>query len=551
MENEEKSADISFFKKWIPLLVLSLGLAIIIIDGTLFNVSFGYLIRDLNTDILSLQWVITAYSLTIAALMITGGRLGDLFGRKRMFIVGAFIFALGSFVASISKNVGTMIVGESIIEGIGAALMMPATASLLVSTYRGRERAIAMGTWGGIAAASSAVGPILGGWLTTNYSWRWGFRINIVVAAVLIIGSIVIKECRDREEKPNLDILGVVLSSLGLLSVVFGIIESSSYGWLKAKKIFEIAGHKLDLGNYSIVMPSIIIGLILLLIFFLWEKKVARSEGTPLVSFTLFKNSQYTSGLVTTSLMALGQAGLIFSIPIFLQSVRGLDAYHTGLALLPMSLTALFVAPFSAFLVKFITPKRLIQTGLFCNFLALILIRKTLNIDTNASDLIPPLVLYGVSIGLTMAQLSNMTLSAISVEEAGEAAGVNNTFRQIGGALGSAIIGAALLTALSANLSNGIKDSAVIPAQAKNQIGAEVAAQTSNIEFGGGAKIEGKTSAAIKDEIIAISHRATTDSNKLALLYAIFFVSLGVASSFFLPNIKNLEHNQSAAVKKI
>src|SRR6266498_3561175 len=182
---EQQSAS----RKWASLVVLSLALAIIIIDTTLLNVSLSSIIRDLKTDIQSIQRVITAYSLTLAALTITGGRLGDLWGRRRMFVVGAIIFALGSLIASISQNVGTMIIGESIIEGIGAALMMPATSSLLVADFQGRDRAIAFGVWGGIAAAASAIGPIVGGFFATNYTWRWGFRIIILVAAILVLGS--------------------------------------------------------------------------------------------------------------------------------------------------------------------------------------------------------------------------------------------------------------------------------------------------------------------------------------------------------------------------
>src|SRR5207244_3224265 len=177
----------------------------------------------------------------------TGGRLGDLFGRKKMFITGAAIFAVGSFVASISHNIPTLLLGESIIEGIGAALMMPATASLLLSSFRGHDRAIAFGVWGGIAAAASAVGPILGGYLTTHYSWRWGFRINVAVAALLIIGSVLVKESYDQEEKPQLDWGGIFFSAIGLLAVVYGIIESSTYGWFSAKKMFAVGSRSLDL----------------------------------------------------------------------------------------------------------------------------------------------------------------------------------------------------------------------------------------------------------------------------------------------------------------
>src|SRR5579885_2171189 len=184
----------SGLRKWLPMIVLSLALMIIVIDTTILNVSLRNIVNDLHTNLQGLQWVISAYALTLAALTITGGRLGDLFGRKKMFMLGAIIFAVGSFITSISHNVGMMISGESVIEGVGAALMMPATASLLVANYRGRDRAIAFGIWGGIAAASSALGPLVGGFLTTHFSWRWAFRINVFVAIILLLGSVIIAE---------------------------------------------------------------------------------------------------------------------------------------------------------------------------------------------------------------------------------------------------------------------------------------------------------------------------------------------------------------------
>lgn len=230
------------FKKWLPLVILSLALTIIILDTTILNVSLRAIITDLHTDIQSFQWVITAYSLMLAAFTVTGGRLGDLFGRKRMFIIGAIIFAIGSFVTSISHTVGMMLVGEAIIEGMGAALMMPATSSLLVSNYRGRDRQVGFGIWGGIAAGAAALGPVIGGWLTTYYSWRWAFRINVGVALLLVLGAYFITEARDKEEKPSLDVIGVILSALGLLTIVFGFIKASSYGWLTMKESLSFFG---------------------------------------------------------------------------------------------------------------------------------------------------------------------------------------------------------------------------------------------------------------------------------------------------------------------
>ena len=537
-----------FFHKWGTVFVLSLALAIILIDATLLNVSLSVLIKDLNTDIQSLQWVITAYSLTIAALTITGGRLGDLFGRKKMFIIGAVLFAIGSFIASISMNVPTMIIGESIIEGIGAALMMPATASLLVSKYKGRDRGIAFGIWGGVAAAASAIGPLLGGYLTTNFSWRWGFRINIVVAIILILGSFVIKEYRDKEEKPSLDWVGVILSSFGMLAVVYGIIESSTYGWWTAKKSFEVFGKSIDFAwGLSIAPYAILVGSILIALFLIWERRIERIGKTPLVSIHLFQNRQFVSGMTTTAIMALGQAGLIFSIPVFLQAVRGQDAFHTGLALLPMSLTALIVAPIGGFLTHKYSPKLFIQIGLACTALAYIVLYYTLAVTSVATDFIPAFILMGLGMGLTMASISNLTLSAVSPEQSGEASGVNNTFRQVGATLGTAIIGAIMLTAISTNLSAGIEASKVIPANFKSFADAMVSSQSSAVEFGGGAKLPKIFAKPITDEITAISHNAITDANKEALGYTIIFAFVGLLSSFWLPKGTNFEKEISLA----
>ncbi len=531
-----------FFQKWGTVFVLSLALAIILIDATLLNVSLSTLVKDLNTDIQSLQWVITAYSLTIAALTITGGRLGDLFGRKKMFIVGAVLFAAGSFIASISGNVATMIWGESIIEGIGAALMMPATASLLISTYKGRDRGIAFGIWGGVAAASTAIGPLLGGYLTTNYSWRWGFRINVVIAAVLILGSVLVKECRDENKKTSLDWIGVILSSVGMLSLVYGIIESSTYGWWKAKAMLTAFGYNLKfMGELSVTPYAILTGVLILTVFLIWEKRIERIGKTPLVSLHLFSNRQFVSGMTTTAIMSLGQSGLIFSIPVFLQAVRGADAFHTGLALVPMSITALFVAPIGGILGHKYSPKLLVQLGLAANMLAYVVLYYTLQVTSVATDFIPAFAIMGLGMGLTMATISNLTLSAVSTSEAGEASGVNNTFRQVGATLGTAVIGAIMLTAISTNLTAGVNDSKVIPSDLKSFVSEEVSQQTSNVEFGGGARIPGFVPKAITDEITVISHKAITDANREALGYAVIFAFVGLLSSFWLPKGRNIE----------
>jgi EmrB/QacA subfamily drug resistance transporter len=520
-------------RKWGSLFVLSLALAIVIIDTTLLNVSLETLIRELHTTLQSLQWVISAYSLTLAALTVTGGRFGDIFGRKRMFMLGAGLFAVGSFIASISRSVPTLIVGESIIEGIGAAMMMPATSSLLVAKYRGHDRAIAFGIWGGVAAAASAIGPILGGFLTTHYSWRWGFRINVVVVALLLAGSSVLGDEKAGRRK-TIDWLGVLLSSTGLFAIVFGIIEASSYGWVHALKPFHAAGWELLLGGLSIVPFALLLGVLLLAGFALWERHVERSGGMPIVSPSLFRNRTFVAGASVVGVMMLSQNGVIFSLPVFLQSVRNLDAFHTGLMLLPMSVLLLIVSPAAATLSKAIPPKRLVQMGLAVNFVALLLIRWALGIDTPLKMLVPGLALYGMGLGLVLSQVNNLTLSSVPVEEAGEASGVTNTFRQIGLSLGAAIIGSVLLTSVVGDPQGAVGASAQIPAAAKPQIEQRLRQQSSGLVFSAGDVFD-RLPPATRAEMLAARRLATASGNRKALLCGAGFILLGLLFSTRLP----------------
>ncbi len=540
-ESTTDTAPIAPWKKWGSLVVLSLALAIIVIDTTLLNVSLKTIINDLHTDIQSMQWVITAYSLVLAAFTITGGRLGDFFGRKRMFVLGAVIFAIGSFLASISHNVGILILGESIIEGIGAALMMPATASLLVTTFKGRERAIAFGIWGGIAAASSAIGPILGGWLTTNYSWRWGFRINVFVVLALLAGSVLIKEARERKGKIEMDYFGIFLSATGLLSLVFGFIKAADYGWLTAKEQLVLWGQAVTLGTLSVTPFFILLGLVLLGVFAVWEYKRELKGLTPLVSLKIFQNREFTTGSLITLILSLGMSGLFFAIPVFLQAVRKLDAFHTGTAMFPLSLSLLIAAPLSAFLVKYTEPKKLIQLGLIIAAASFWVLRASLSVDAAAKDLIWGMSLFGVGMGMMMAQLSNLTLSAVPVEQAGEASGINNTFRQLGQTLGSAILGAVLISSLGVNLTSGIMKSTVIPESVKGEIVEKVAGATSDIQFGTSNPVPAWLPDEIKAEVYSISQQATVDANKTTLVYGSIFMILGFLVSLFLPSKKKEE----------
>ncbi len=534
------------FQKWAPLIVLSLALAIIIIDSTVLNVSISVLIKDLNTDIKSIQWVISIYSLVLAALTITGGRLGDLFGRKRMFVSGACLFAVGSVLASFSTNITTLLIGWSIIEGIGAALMMPATASLLVTTYHGKDRGVAFGVWGGIAAASAAIGPILGGFLTAHVSWNWAFRINVFIVLVLILGSRIIKESKDKVHKTRIDFGGVILSALGLMAVVYGIIESSTYGWLKAKKDYEILGGSYHLEGISISFITIILGILILFLFYKFEKREERKNRTPLVSFGIFNNKQFSSGILTMSLLALGQSGIIFAVPVFLQTVRGYDAFETGLALLPLSITIFICAPLTIRLANKVTAKRIIQIGLLTNFLAALVVYFTLTPTTTVWQLAPGLALFGAGFGFVMAQINNLILSAVEINTSGEASGINNTARQMGATLGSAVIGAVFLSTFSTTLVTDIFKSDKIDHEVASQIADTIETKSSDLQFSGAAILGSNLDEDTKKEIVTIANESTVEAAKEAMLYTGVFGLISLMASMALPNKKLTGHSKGS-----
>ena len=445
--------------KWLSLGVMALALAIIVIDGTVLNVSQKYVIQDLNTDIKSIQWAFTGYSLVLAALTIFGGRLGDMFGRKKMFILGAIIFAIGSGLTALSQDVTTFFFGWAVIEGIGASLMIPASSALIVSNFEGKERGLAFGIYGAVAGAASSFGPILGGFFASNIGWRWAFGINVVIGAILCLGTIIVRDRKDQyPEKTYLDYIGVILSSLGLTSLVYGVIESTDYGWLSAKKAWEIGGQRLDLFGLSISFWSILIGLILLVSFVLYELKLEKSGQDPLFSMKIFTNRQFTLG--STSLAALfgGFSGLItYGIIFYLLTVKNLDALQAGLALIPFSLATLVMAPLSARLSDKFGQKNVIILGLIINTIGAFLIRNTISYSASVNNFIFPFIVSGFGFGLIAAQFNNLILSSVAVQESGVASGVSGTMREVARAFGIAIIGSVFIGTLTAGAVAGIQ----------------------------------------------------------------------------------------------
>ncbi|NTU69996.1 MFS transporter, partial [bacterium] len=338
---------------------------------------------------------------------------------------------------------------------------------------------------------------------------------------------------------------------------VFGIIQSTDYGWIKAKQMFNAFGVNWDFSGYSISIVSIIIGLILLLIFMYWEARIESKGKTPLVSLKIFTNKQFNAGLATSMVMSLGQAGLIFSIPVFIQAVLGKDAFHTGLAMLPLSIAAFICAPLGGFLSHKIPPKYLVQFGLFLNFIGYLVLRNSFSTTATTSNLVLGLIILGSGMGFIMAQIGNITMSAVSSKQAGEASGVSNTVRQLGSTLGTAVIGALLLTTLTNSMVDKVNASEVFPEQFKERIVSEVSKSgdslefeaSPNINYGFPEKMPDFAKDLVKNEMKYIVSEATVDGNKVALWYAAWIAFIGVIVASWLPKGTNIEKDDDISVK--
>ena len=521
-------------KKWGSLIILALAVAIVVIDGTVLNVSISSIVRDLNTDLKNIQWAITSYSLVLAALTIFGGKLGDIFGRKRMFIMGALIFGIGSLVTALSPNVNILVLGWSLIEAIGAALMIPASSALIVSNYEGKDRGLAFGIYGVTAGIGAAAGPILGGFLTSTFSWRWVFGINLFVVLALVLGSRIVKNYAVPSKKVNLDYFGVVLSSLGLASLTYGIIESSTYGWIESKKAFEFAGNFSNLGGLSISFYTILLGLILIAGFVFWEiylENVKKLE--PLISMKIFLNRQFSFGIGVITILFAGFTGILtFGVVLFYQYVFNLSALESGIGLIPLSLGSFIIAPLSAKIAEKISAKITVQIGLVIAIIGCIVLFNSLTLDATRITLIPALAIFGVGFGLIVAQITNIILSAVPNSQAGQASGINGTIREVGRTVGSALIGAVFIATFTSSVTNNINSSLNIPNAVKSSIVSSFNSGETNLSSSNTNQPKYKFDEEIKSDV----NQAIVEGSKDSIKYTGFFILLCLLVSFGLPN---------------
>jgi EmrB/QacA subfamily drug resistance transporter len=420
-------------RKWWTLGAVAFALFMIMLDNTVVNVALPAIQRGLGADLAQLEWVVNAYALTFAVLMLTGGKLADLLGRRRIFLVGLASFTAASLACGLAATAGQLIAFRAL-QGAGAALMMPATLAIISAAFPPRQRGLAFGIWAGVSAMALAIGPLIGGLLTQHIDWSWIFYVNVPVGALAVIaGLVVISESRDTSGEQSLDLPGLLVSGGALFALTFALVEANEYGWTST----------LILGLFGAAVAG--------LALFVWIESRRRA---PMLDLSLFRRRTFTGANIVAFLVTLAMFGVFFFMSLFVQRILDYSPVQAGAIFLPMTLLIIFVAPIAGRLSDKIGSRWLMAGGLSLVGISLMLFS---GLDTTSGfwDLVPGLVVGGLGMASTMTPMTAAAMGSVPVAKAGVASGVLNTFRQVGGALGIAVMGAILTSRETSSIASG------------------------------------------------------------------------------------------------
>ena len=406
-------------RKWWTLAAVSFGLFMIMLDNTVVNVALPAIQEDLGADLSQLQWIVAGYALTFAALMLIGGKLADAFGRRLIFVVGIVIFTLASLWCGLSGTAEMLIVAR-VVQGAGAALMNPATLSIISATFPPKQRGAAIGIWAGVSALALAIGPLVGGLLTEHLSWHWIFFINVPVGVVAIAASLMlITESKD-ETHVSLDLPGLGTSALGLFALTYGLIEANTYGWTSAR-----------------IVGSFVVAVVALASFVMIERR----SRFPMLDLSLFRSGTYTGANLTMLLVALAMFGVFFFVSLYMQNILGYSAVQAGAAFLPMTLLIILVAPIAGKTSDRFGSRWLMTIGMVLLGVQLLYFSQ-LSATSSFWNLLPGFILGGFGMAMAMTPTAAAATRAVPVQKAGVGSAVLNAMRQVGGSIGIALMGA-------------------------------------------------------------------------------------------------------------
>jgi EmrB/QacA subfamily drug resistance transporter len=507
--------------KWGVVLIACMAIFIIVLDSSAMNVAITTLVVELNTTLSAIQGIIALYALIIASFMLLGSKIQDILGRKKTFLLGLGIYASGTTIATLSINATMLLIGWAILEGIGAAMIMPATTTMVGGSYEGKDKVTAFGIWGGIAAVGAAVGPIVGGIFTTFLSWRLVFGSELIFIAAILIFRHYLTESKPTLKWKDLDIVGAVLSIVSLILIVLGILYlSKPQNW----------------GYVTVLIGS---GAFLFFIFLLWQRRRINKGLEPLSDITLLKNRLFGLGNLNSVIQQIPLAGFLFIIPVFLQQVTKLNAFDTGLTLLPASMTILLFSLLGAKISSFLESKYIIMTGFLITALGTFILGGVFNANTQMWDIVPGSVIFGVGIGFLLSQLTNITMSAARDDQETDASGLLNCFKNLGYSVGTALIGVLLLLGIFGGLTTGIEATGVADNTTKDQIHDGLFNYMEKMQTG---------TPQIPSDLVPYAPQIIDSSISTAMKQTFNVLSLimllGFITSIFLPSNRKLNENQ-------
>jgi MFS family permease len=450
------------------LFTLAAGQFLMTLDSSVMNVSIATVAKDVGTTVTGIQGAITAYTLVMAALMITGAKVGALIGRKRAFALGSVVYGCGSLTTAIAPSLPVLLFGWSLLEGIGAALILPAIVALVAGNFATERRPAAYGMVAAAGAIAVAIGPLLGGFCTTYFSWRWVFAGEVVVVVAILVLSRRIADA-PATAHPRLDVVGTVLSALGLGMLVFGVLRSSEWGWIHSKP----GGP--SWAGLSPTVWLVLAGIFVVWLFSRWEARRQVRGKEPLIRPGLLRNRQLSGGLIMFFFQYLAQAGLFFVVPLYLSVCLGLSALGTGVRLLPLSLTLLIAAIGIPRFLPAVSPQLIVRTGLLALLAGTVVLLGGLDQSAGAEIVFVPMLLIGLGIGALASQLGSVTVSAVPDDESPEVGGVQNTMTNLGASMGTALAGSIMIGAVASSFLANIQESSAIPSRVKSEAQVQLA----------------------------------------------------------------------------
>ncbi|MEV6777694.1 MFS transporter [Streptomyces syringium] len=441
---------------------LAAGQFLMALDSSVMNVSIATVAEDVGTTVTGIQGAITAYTLVMAMFMIPGGKLGALIGRKRAFVIGCCVYGCGSLTTALAPNLTVLLLGWALLEGLGAALILPAIVALVAGNFVAERRPAAYGLVAAAGAVAIALGPLIGGVATTYFSWRWVFAGEVLVVLGIIVPARRIADAPTGGHR-HIDLVGVALSALGLGAFVYGVLRSDEWGWFQPKP---------DAPSWlgiSLVVWLMLAGLLLILLFLRWEARLVEQHREPLIDPAMLRNKQLTGGLTMFFFQYLVQMGVFFVVPLYLSVALGLSALTTGARLLPLSVTLLAAAVLIPRFLPDVSPRRVVRLGILALLAGAVVLMAALDAGAGAEIVTTPLLLIGLGMGALASQLGAVTVSAVPEEKSAEVGGVQNAVTNLGASLGTALAGSIMIAALTSSFLASVEQNPEVPAGVKSQ----------------------------------------------------------------------------------